>query len=158
MKDLNEIFIINQFMPLIISTIKAYANYPHLYEDLIEDGKEEIIRALKEFDEEDGAKLPWYLKVRLRTLFRNKQKYERRRMHADVDLEPCGYDPYAEHESKIMVEELMKKLDNDEKEIIELFYFSEKTAKEISKMKSISETRVFYLKSRAIEKMRNGMQ
>ena len=121
------------------------------------NGKEEIIRALKEFDEEDGAKLPWYLKVRLRTLFRNKQKYERRRMHADVDLEPCGYDPYAEHESKIMVEELMKKLDNDEKEIIELFYFSEKTAKEISKMKSISETRVFYLKSRAIEKMRNGI-
>ena len=122
------------------------------------NGKEEIIRALKEFDEKDGAKLPWYLKVRLRTLFRNKQKYERRRMHADVDLEPCGYDPYAEHESKIMVEELMKKLDNDEKEIIELFYFSEKTAKEISKMKSISETRVFYLKSRAIEKMRNGIQ
>lgn len=122
------------------------------------NGKEEIIRALKEFDEKDGAKLPWYLKVRLRTLFRNKQKYERRRMHADVDLEPCGYDPYAEHESKIMVEELMKKLDNDEREIIELFYFSEKTAKEISKMKSISETRVFYLKSRAIEKMRNGIQ
>ena len=79
-------------------------------------------------------------------------------MHADVDLEPCGYDPYAEHESKIMVEELMKKLDNDEREIIELFYFSEKTAKQISKMKSISETRVFYLKSRAIEKMRNGIQ
>lgn len=79
-------------------------------------------------------------------------------MHADVDLEPCGYDPYAGHESKIMVEELMKKLDSDEREIIELFYFSEKTAKEISKMKSISETRVFYLKSRAIEKMRNGIQ
>nr|WP_311445292.1 hypothetical protein [Ezakiella coagulans] len=41
-----------------------------------------------------------------------------------------------------------------EREIIELFYFSEKTAKQISKLKSISETRVFYLKSRVIEKMR----
>lgn len=65
--------IINQFMPLIISNIKLYANYPHLYEDLIEDGKEEILRALKEFDEEDGAKLPWFLKVRLRTFFRTNK-------------------------------------------------------------------------------------
>ena len=128
--------IINQFMPLIISNIKLYANYPHLYEDLIEDGKEEILRALKEFDEEDGAKLPWFLKVRLRTFFRNKQKYEKRRMHGDVDIEPC---------------------DNDEREIIELFYFSEKTAKQISEIKSISQTRVFYLKTRAIDKMRNGI-
>lgn len=149
--------IINKFMPLIISNIKLYANYPHLYEDLIEDGKEEILRALKEFDEEDGAKLPWFLKVRLRTFFRNKQKYEKRRMHGDVDIEPCGYDPYVEKEQKILVEQLLKTLDNDEREIIELFYFSEKTAKQISEIKSISQTRVFYLKTRAIDKMRNGI-
>ena len=78
-------------------------------------------------------------------------------MHGDVDIEPCGYDPYAEKEKKILVEQLLKTLDNDEREIIELFYFSEKTAKQISKIKSISQTRVFYLKTRAIDKMRNGI-
>ena len=158
METYNEEVIIKQFMPLIISTIKTYANYPHLFEDMVEDGIEEIIRALREFDEEDGAKLPWYLKVRLRTFFRNKQKYERRRMHADVDLEPCGYDPYVEHERKILINELLKKLDKEEREIIELFYFSEKTAKQISKIKSLPQNRIFYLKTRAIEKMRNNIQ
>ena len=78
-------------------------------------------------------------------------------MHGDVDIEPCGYDPYVEKEQKILVEQLLKTLDNDEREIIELFYFSEKTAKQISEIKSISQTRVFYLKTRAIDKMRNGI-
>lgn len=143
--------IVEKFMPLILSTIKNYANYPHLYEDLIEDGIEETIVSLKEYDKDSGVNLGWFLKVRLRTYYRNKQKYERRRMHGDITKTPSGYDPYLDEENRIYLEGILAHLDDELLEIIRLHYFSDYTVKEIAHIKNLSENQVYYMKSKALK-------
>lgn len=143
--------IVEKFMPLILSTIKNYANYPHLYEDLIEDGIEETIVSLKEYDKDSGVNLAWFLKVRLRTYYRNKQKYERRRMHGDITKTPSGYDPYLDEENRLYLEAILKNLDESLLEIIKLHYFSDYSIKEIAQIKHLSENQVYYLKNKALK-------
>lgn len=41
--------ILEAYRPLIISSIQRYANYPHLFEDLYQDGVVEIISALNDY-------------------------------------------------------------------------------------------------------------
>ena len=64
---------------------------------------------------------------------------------------------YYEVESKLEIQNLYKalsKLNNKEKEIIYLIYFENKTLREISKLKNISIKKIFNLKNKILDKLR----
>ena len=65
---------------------------------------------------------------------------------------------YYEVESKLEIQNLYKalsKLNNKEKEIIYLIYFENKTLREISKLKNISIKKIFNLKNKILDKLRD---
>ena len=56
-------------------------------------------------------------------------------------------------ETKRLLKEMIEKLPEKEQRIIELYYYSELTYKEISKIMNISESRISQLHTKAITKM-----
>lgn len=65
---------------------------------------------------------------------------------------------YYEVESKLEIQNLYKalsKLNDNEKEIIYLIYFENKTLREIAKLKNISIKKIFNLKNKILEKIRD---
>lgn len=60
-------------------------------------------------------------------------------------------------ETKRMLKEMVGKLPEKEQRVIELYYYSELTYKEISKIMSISESRISQLHTKAITKMQSKL-
>lgn len=150
--------ILEAYRPLIISSIQRYANYPHLFEDLYQDGVVEIISALNDYDEDTGVSLGWFLKVRLRTFFINKQKYERRRMALPLESadKKAGNDPFEGHLNRAFVNKLMVGLSSEERDVIRFRYFDNLSAKETAGALGFNPQRVYYLERTALNRMRSA--
>jgi RNA polymerase sigma factor for flagellar operon FliA len=63
-----------------------------------------------------------------------------------------------DHETKRMLKEMITKLPEKEKRIIELYYYSELTYKEIAKIMGISESRISQLHTKAITKLQGNLE
>ncbi|MCI5675273.1 MAG: sigma-70 family RNA polymerase sigma factor [Ezakiella sp.] len=153
--------IINDYRPLVITSIKAYCNYPHLFEDLISEGNIEMIEALNDYDDELGVPLGGYLKARLRGYYQNKAKSEKLRTNYGF---PEGYEKASEESfeeeiiNRELVEEIISILSFDERRVIELYYFNEKKVADIANEMQISTSKVYAIKRAAIAKMREFLE
>jgi RNA polymerase sigma factor for flagellar operon FliA len=74
------------------------------------------------------------------------------------DLESRPEFHYLKEESKQILKKTIEMLPERERAIINLYYFSELTYKEISKILGISESRVSQLHTKCIIKLRNSLQ
>ncbi|MDK2917415.1 MAG: polymerase sigma factor FliA [Candidatus Petromonas sp.] len=74
------------------------------------------------------------------------------------DLESRPEFHYLKEESKQILKKTIEMLPERERTIINLYYFSELTYKEISKILGISESRVSQLHTKCIIKLRNSLQ
>ncbi len=74
------------------------------------------------------------------------------KIQKDNDLE-SPEDELMKDETKKMLNDMVKNLPNKEKKIIELYYYSELTYKEIAKIMNISESRISQLHTKAIAKL-----
>ena len=75
-----------------------------------------------------------------------------------ANISDKNMDVYYEVESKLEIQNLYKalsKLNDKEKEIIYLIYFENKTLREISKLKNISIKKIFNLKNKILDKLRD---
>lgn len=73
------------------------------------------------------------------------------------DFETRPESSYLKNETKKILSMIIEKLPEREKMIIKLYYFSELTYKEISKILSISESRVSQLHTKCIVKLKNSL-
>ena len=71
-KILDDERIYKAFEPLIISSIKNYYDRADIFEELIDDGKTEIMYAIMEYDGSKNVPFNYYLKQRLRFFYLKK--------------------------------------------------------------------------------------
>lgn len=74
-----------------------------------------------------------------------------------ANISDKNMDVYYEVESKLEIQNLYKalsKLNDNEKEIIYLIYFENKTLREIGKMKNISYTQIANIRNKILKKLR----
>ena len=71
-KILNDKRIYKAFEPLIISSMKKYYDRADIFEELVDDGKTEIMYAIMEYDGSKKVPFNYYLKQRLRFFYLKK--------------------------------------------------------------------------------------
>lgn len=74
----------------------------------------------------------------------------------DIDSNPEAF--FLKEETKKILKESIEKLPEREKKIINLYYFSELTYKEISNILNISESRVSQLHTKCMIKLKNALE
>lgn len=154
--------------PLIINSIRRYYNDYSLYDDLIQDGFETIIRCVKDFNESRGVNFLGYVKVELKFLYLNKHK-EKKTFSLNetvgedgvelIDLlEDNKLDPlenYLELEEKEFVMEALSILTKRQREVMVLYYLQENSIGEIANMLGISYRTVVNIKVNALKKLKS---
>lgn len=155
--------IIEKFNPLIISSIRKYNNRIYLFDDLVQEGKKEVIRAIRDFDEEKGVHFPAFLKSRLKYFYMNQERKERTMEVQTEDIntmaEVIPFDSNIEEdvEKKLVIAHLMNEIDKlpeVERRIIQLYYFQNYRYGKIAEILGIKVQSVMNGKSRAIKKLR----
>lgn len=77
---------------------------------------------------------------------------------ASEDYDDRPESNYIKNENKKILKDTIEKLPEREKKIIKLYYFSELTYKEISKILNVSESRVSQLHTKCIIKLKNSLK
>lgn len=152
------------YKPLILHAIRTYANYPHHYDDLLQDGFEELLRAREDFDPARGVHPAAYYKARQTLFFRNKARFLRRRdMLPLLDESEGGIDPedpvdhFAKVHTRLYLDALMAELTPEEDALIRAYYVDGKTAREIADRLGTTTRRVHTVKERAMRKLRRAV-
>ncbi|WP_077369550.1 sigma-70 family RNA polymerase sigma factor [Anaerosalibacter sp. Marseille-P3206] len=155
--------LLQKLNPLIISSIKRYYNNYSQYEDLIQEGYEEILKCIVDYDENRGVNFLGYIKVKLKFLYLNKHK-EKKTFSLNETLGEDGVEliellegeenpleDYLMKESNESLIDALSKLTERQREVLILFYIDELSIGEISKKLGISYRTVVNTKTRALE-------
>lgn len=152
--------------PLIISSIRKY-HYRHKdFNDLLQEGRLEILRCLKTYDRSKGVHFLGYAKTCLRYLYLNMNG-EKKVLSLDYETE--GEDPFISflaseenlEEDFVLREEIralrgaMEKLSAIERESIILFYLKGYSIGEIAKAKGLAYRTVVNNKTRGLKKLKS---
>lgn len=153
--------------PLILKSIRRYYNDYSLYDDLIQDGFETVIRCVEDFDESKGVNFLGYTKVQLKFLYLNKHKEKKTFSLNEIVgedgvefidiLEDNGLDPlenYLVMEEREFVLGALSILTERQREVVVLYYLHEISIGDIADMLGISYRTVVNIKTNAIKKMR----
>ncbi|NLM06526.1 MAG: sigma-70 family RNA polymerase sigma factor [Tissierellia bacterium] len=155
--------LIGKFNPLIISSIRRYNNRIYLLDDLVQEGREEIIRAIGDYDMEKGVHFPAFLQSRLKYFYMNKERKDRNMevQTEDIDtmaeLIPFDSNIQEDFEKKLVIAHLMNEIDKlppVERRIIYLYYFHNYRYDKIADLLGIKTQSVINGKHRAIKKLR----
>jgi len=156
--------------PLIISSIRRYYNNYSQYEDLMQEGYEEILKCIVDYDENRGVNFLGYVKVQLKFLYLNKHKEKKtfslnEKLGEDgvelIDLlegEENPLEEYLTNESKETLIDALSKLTERQREVLILFYIDELSIGEISKKLGISYRTVVNTKARALQLCQKNCQ
>ncbi|KPU26399.1 hypothetical protein TR13x_10295 [Caloranaerobacter sp. TR13] len=156
--------------PIVLSSIKRYFNKADLYDDLIQEGYEIILRALKDYDKDKGVHFLGYVKAMLKFHYlnnsrKNKEYISLNQMISSKDdslelIDLIADENLLQDEVIIKNEEtlnLLKALDKltkRQKEVITMYYIQDVSLKEISKRLNISYRTAVNIKTSAIKKLR----
>ena len=158
---------------LIVSIVNRFADEKNLFDDLLSDGLNSLIKAVEKFDYDRGFRFSTYATMVVRReLYRSMQRIQRSRARfvtgqAEVlDSQEREVDVAQPSESQLgdvdqHVAAIMEKLDEREKLIVSARYGFidlgiKATFANIGKQLGISKERVRQLEIRALEKLRNA--
>lgn len=174
-KNCQEI-LLEKLNPLIYRNIYKYYDFTDpIIEDLVQEGYIEILQALRTFDKKRGVHFLYYIKTKIQFLYKNYYKNTHKQtneMHLFENIEQLNFDTenidsdshcnilenLIEKES---VQELLtniKKLKSKEQEIIYLYYYDNKTIKEISKTLNIPYSTLIGKKQTALKKLKHHLR
>ncbi len=156
--------------PLIISSIRRYYNRTELYDDLIQEGYEVVLKCLEDYDPSKGTKFLGYVKTMLKYKYldKHKEKYclslnepvgDGKEEILDL-LEGDEKEPIeniiSSEENKLLLGGL-KKLTERQREVIVHYYIESKTIKEISEILGVSYRTVVNTKTNSLKKLKKIM-
>lgn len=157
--------IVELLEPLIKSSISRYYYRAHLYDDLMQDGKFEILKCFENFDPSQGVHFLGYVKTMLRYYFlnrnRDKEYYsldetndeglsQLELLQSDEDIEGN----YIESETYTELKHAMSTLTEIEKSVIVDFYYNKLSLYEIADKRGIKYRTAVNNKTRAINKLK----
>lgn len=163
--------LLRRLKPLILNSIKNYYNRKDEYEDLIQEGYEVVLRALREYDPSKGARFLGYLKLQLKYHYLNKYKEKREKLTLNLPLGDGGVEilDLIESSQALPLEGLIKRESSQElgktldcltkrqKQIIIESYINELSLKEISQKLQLSYRTVANTKSSALKRLRESL-
>lgn len=152
--------------PLIISSIRKYHYRQKDFDDLLQEGRLEILNCLKTYDRSKGVHFLGYAKTCLRYLYLNMNG-EKKVLSLDYETE--GEDPFISflaseenlEEDFVLREEIralrgaMEKLSAIERESIILFYLKGYSIGEIAEAKGLAYRTVVNNKTRGLKKLKS---
>ena len=164
-KILNDKRIYKAFEPLIISSIKKYYDRADIFEELVDDGKTEIMYAIMEYDGSKKVPFNYYLKQRLRFFYLKKNP---RRSVASLNFTNEDGDEVMnliesdenieqDFEDRLEIKKLyerVRKLPDKQQKIIYENFLREKSAKEICKELNMKQSTFYNTRSKALENLR----
>lgn len=153
------------FEPLIISSIKNYYDRSDIFNELIDEGKTEIMYAIMEYDSSKKVPFNAYLKSRLRFYYLKKNprrsieslNYETEDGEEIMNLIESGENIEQDFEDRLEIRSLyekVRKLPEKQQKIIYENYLREKPAKEICKELNMKQSTFYNTRSKALENLR----
>ncbi|HHV38341.1 MAG TPA: sigma-70 family RNA polymerase sigma factor [Tepidimicrobium sp.] len=152
--------------PLVLSSIRRYYNRKELYDDLIQEGYEVILKAMEDYDPDRGVYFLGYVKAMLKYRYIGKHR-ERQLYSLNLEVDDSGRelvdliqgkeDPTSDVLDKEVREKLFCALGHlapRQREVIIYFYIHDLSMREIAKRLGIAYRTVVNTKARAIEKLR----
>jgi len=164
-KILNDKRIYKAFEPLIISSIKKYYDRADIFEELVDDGKTEIMYAIMEYDGSKKVPFNYYLKQRLRFFYLKKNprrsvsslNYTNEDGDEVMNLIESDENIEQDFEDRLEIKKLyerVRKLPDKQQKIIYENFLREKSAKEICKELNMKQSTFYNTRSKALENLR----
>lgn len=163
-KILDDERIYKAFEPLIISSIKNYYDRADIFEELIDDGKTEIMYAIMEYDGSKNVPFNYYLKQRLRFFYLKKNP--RRSVQSLnftnedgvelMNLIESDENIEQDFEDRLEIKELyekVRKLPEKQQKIIYENFLREKSARVICKELNVKQSTFYNTRSKALENL-----
>lgn len=162
--------IVDKLTPLIIKSIRRYYNNLNEFEELLQDGRLQVLQCIEDYDINKGAYFIGYVQTMLKYLYLNKHKVKRtpslnikvgededdeliNLIADDVDIEEL----IVREEVKDELYRALEKLTKRQKEVIYYFYFGKVAIKDIAERLKISYRTVVNIKVQGLEKLRKYM-
>lgn len=155
--------------PLILSSIKRYYNKATLYDDLIQEGYEVVLRCIRDYNKSKNAYFLGYVKTMLmyHYLDKHKKKYNQVSINKpigdEIEIIDTIADDYSLEDSVVMDHDIKTLWDNisnltdRQKTVILLYYIKGISLKEICKRLNVSYRTVVNTKVYAIEKIKANL-
>lgn len=152
--------------PLIISSIRRYYNKKDIYEDLIQDGYEVILKSIKDYDTDKGVHFLGYVKSMLKYCYLNKHKEKKllslnepiddelELMDLIIGDEEGPLKQIVEQDESSVLYNSLNCLTKRQKRIIADFYINGKAINEIAEELGISYRTVVNIKVSAMKKLK----
>lgn len=163
--------IVDKLTPLIIKSIRRYYNNPKEFEELLQEGKLEVLQCIENYDISRETYFIGYVQAMLKFLYLNKHKIKKTASlnmnvgeDGDGELIDLIPDDGVDIETLIMQAEMRKELyralnflTRRQKEVIYYFYFRKMSIKDIGELLGISYRTVVNIKVQGLEKLRKNM-
>jgi len=167
--DSKEI-IVEKLTPLIIKSIRRYYNNPKEFEELIQEGRLEVLQCIENYDIDRETYFIGYVQAMLKFLYLNKHKMKKIgslnvKIGEDEDGEIIDLIPDDMNVEELIIQEEGREdlysasrfLTRRQKEVIYYFYFTKIPIKDIAEILGISYRTVVNIKVQALEKLRKHM-
>lgn len=167
--DAKEV-IVEKLTPLIIKSIRRYYNNLNEFEELLQEGKLELLLCIESYDIDHETYFIGYAQAMLRFLYLNKHKIKRTtslnvNIGEDEDGELIDLIPDdLDIEDLIIKEEIrnelynaLNKLTKRQKEVVYYFYFRKMPIQNIADLLGISYRTVVNVKVQGLEKLRKHL-
>lgn len=161
--------IIELLEPLIKASISKYYYRAHLYDDLVQDGRVQILHCFDTFDSTKGVHFLGYVKTMLRYYYLNRNRdmehysldqtneeglSQMELLESEEDIEA----DFLESERNKKLNDALEQLTEIERSIVIDFYYKELSLNEIAELRSISYRTAVNNKTRAINKLRRFLE
>lgn len=159
--------IVEKLTPLIIKSIRRYYNNLNEFEELLQEGKLEVLECIENYDVNHETYFIGYTQSMLRFLYLNKHKIKRTtslnvRIGEDEDGELIDLIPDDLNIEELIIQEEVKKdlynaldkLTKRQKEVVYYFYFRKMSIQNIAELLGISYRTVVNIKVQGLEKLR----
>lgn len=159
-----KIELLSRLNPLIISSIRHYYYNPHLYEDLLQEGYEIVLRSIEEYDSTKGSYFLGFVKLKLKYHYLNKHKEkhaislnqiigndEMELIELIKDDEPSPLDKAIQNEELTKLKQAINLLTPRQREVVIAYYIEDMSIGEIGEKLGIAYRTVVNTKARAID-------
>ncbi|EJO5349444.1 sigma-70 family RNA polymerase sigma factor [Clostridium botulinum] len=155
-------YIIDKFSPIILKEAAKYKIKCYDYEDLVQHGYLSVIKAVNMY-KGNGDSFKYYcikaIKQNYKALLKGEIKHHRE-IPEEKDIYPYEFtleDEILAYEKIKEVYNALDSLTKDERNIIEGFYFKNKTIENIAKENDKSYNNIRYQKDKVIKKLQNSL-